>query len=192
MACSATKVPAEKPVPAIELYDGPMWQTLRKYAPQLLDWETGLPPLECCVLSGKHGFIGCKTKLMPYEARLSEQKAAYLMKRGPFEANDEFGRIKPGRGMGSSPYVVAGATQRVANWRPFPYTRVVIAAAEPYRLVFEVFSIAFQRKGLIAADAQLHVTQGGIGEQRGQLGEWLREAAAVTERNRTVVESDPD
>lgn len=168
MACSATKIETAKPVPAIELYDGPLWQTLRKYRPE----DRGA--LTVCVLSGKYGFINALSPIAPYESRLTEQRAAYLMSRGIHERNDRFGAIKRGTATGCTPFVEADAGGRLQSWRKLPYERVIIAAAEPYRLVLETFAIAFQREGLVAGDASLQYTSGGIGEQRGQLGQLLR------------------
>jgi Family of unknown function (DUF6884) len=162
MGCSATK--KEGRGPALDIYDGPLWQTLRVYL-------GAVPRGNVCVLSAKYGFTGALTRIQPYDARLSAQAADYLIARGIHERNDHFGRIKPGTATGPSPYVEANGTLRGdGKW---PYRTVIVAASGEYVRVFRHFRHAFVEAGLIEADAPVHTTTGGIGEQRAQLGFWL-------------------
>lgn len=169
IACSATKITYPRPRPAIEVYDGPMWQTLRTHKGE---------DACVCVLSGKHGFMNAGAYIRSYEARLSQERADYLIGKGIYANFDDWGKRR--RGMpGGTPWVEAGATGRLSAFRSTPYEYVIIAGADPYLRVFEAFGLAFQRDGLIAKHAISRFTHGGIGEQRGQLGEWLREAAKL-------------
>lgn len=62
LGCSATKVEAEKPLPAINLYDGLFFRVLRSFLrdyhwPVLRDYHWPVP-LSVAVLSAKYGIIG--------------------------------------------------------------------------------------------------------------------------------------
>lgn len=166
MACSATKI--ERPAPALELYDGPTWQTLRHH-------RGAIPTSNVLVLSGEYAFLGAGCTLAPYEARLTERKADFLIERGIHAHNTRFGAIKPGRMPGSSPFVEAGAGDRLIV-EPRPYRHVIACGAGDYGRVFESFLAGFKRDGLVDAGAMILRPAGGIGEQRGQLGQWLRQA----------------
>ncbi|RAS16050.1 DUF6884 domain-containing protein [Paraburkholderia bryophila] len=65
MACSATK--AAVPAPAIDLYRGVMYSTLRANAP-------GTRPV-VLILSAKHGFLSADQIIEPYEQRMTEARA---------------------------------------------------------------------------------------------------------------------
>jgi hypothetical protein len=161
MACSSTKRPTPKPVEAIDLYGGPLWQTLRMHMGDV-------PRINVSVLSGKFGFINGLTRIGPYEARLTETKADRLIERGVLAHNDHHGAIKPGRMPGTHALVEARGSSLV------PYRLVLIAGSGPYERVFDSFLQGFVERGLVATDAIAQKTHGGIGEQRQQLGEWLR------------------
>jgi hypothetical protein len=178
MSCSATKLkrgPEARPIPASRLYNGPLWQTLRTYIPDELNVREHNTTI--CVLSGKHGFGSAHSYIGDYEARLTEQKADYLIERGIYAPNDRFGAIKPNRIRGSSAYVEAGAGWQLRSYAYNPYARVIMVGAGPYMRVFESFLAGFKEADLVAADAVVLRAKGGIGEQRSQLGTWLREAA---------------
>jgi hypothetical protein len=166
MACSATKI--ERPAPALELYDGPTWQTLRHH-------RGAIPVSNVLVLSGEYAFIGAGCTLAPYEARLTERKADFLIDRGIHAHNTRFGAIKPGRMPGATPFVEAGAGCRLIV-EPRPYRHVIACGAGDYGRVFDSFLAGFKRDGLVDAGAMILRPFGGIGEQRGQLGQWLRQA----------------
>jgi hypothetical protein len=164
MPCSATKR-GEGRVPAFELYDGPLWQTLRTHIGRV-------PLANVCVLSGKHGFMHALDRIEPYEARLTPQKADYIIARGVAEPNDRIGTIKPGRMMGSNAIVDANGTLRC---RERPYRLVLMTGAGEYARVFEAFIAGFKECELVTDDAEIRRVRGGIGEQRQQLGQWLAE-----------------
>ncbi|OYW56801.1 MAG: hypothetical protein B7Y80_01580 [Hyphomicrobium sp. 32-62-53] len=166
MACSATKI--DRKAPAAELYDGPTWQTLRHH-------RGAIPLGNVFVLSGEYAFVSALATLAPYEARISERKADFLIAGGIHAHNTRFGAIKPGRMPGASPFVEAGAGGRLIL-EPRPYRHVIACGAGDYGRVFESFLAGFKRDGLVDASAITLRPAGGIGEQRGQLGQWLRQA----------------
>jgi hypothetical protein len=166
MPCSDTKLPhAAQPR---ELYLGPMWQTLRTH-------RGNLPWRNVFVLSGKYGFLYAEEFIQTYNERLTREKADYLIAGGIQHPNDHIGSI-PLAGSGTRP---------VDMLRPWqfrdrqPFSTVLVAGAGEYARVFRAYVSEAQRAGIISADADVHYVRGGIGEQRQQLGEWLREFNSV-------------
>ncbi len=74
LGCSATKVEAQGPLPAINLYDGPTFRVLRSY---LRDYRWP-SPLSVAVLSAKYGIIGGLSNITTYDQRMTPQRATEL------------------------------------------------------------------------------------------------------------------
>ncbi len=72
MACSQRKRPEPQPLPAIERYDGPAFQVLRKWQRA----QTAPAPLTALVLSAEFGLIPVTQPLPFYEHRLTPTEAA--------------------------------------------------------------------------------------------------------------------
>lgn len=167
MPCSGRKLDhAEQPR---KLYTGPMWQTLRTH-------RGALPWRNVFVLSGKFGFITAQTFIQTYDERLTAAKADHLIKGGIQAPNDHFGAC--GRfGAGTRP---ADVVRPYAYKDRPPFEKVISAGAGEYKRVFEAFIPQFKAEGIIAIDAPVLQVSGGIGEQRGQLGAWLRELSLAS------------
>jgi len=77
LGCSSTKVQVPGDLPAISMYDGPMFRVLRSY---LRDrrWPSSL---SVAVLSAKHGLIGGLTPISYYDARMTSERALQLHSR---------------------------------------------------------------------------------------------------------------
>jgi hypothetical protein len=173
MACSATKRPLPEgqcSMPLMEMYDGPMWQTLRT--------RLGERHARVVVLSGKFGIIGASAHWAPYEARISPQKADHLIRRGLLERQDWFGELPE---LTTSPLSdLKCPTTRINSpepFRPLPWQGVIVAAGGEYRRVFMALLRQLQQWGDLAPDAAILATRGGIGEQRSQLGAWVSQIA---------------
>lgn len=75
LACSATKRLEQRPMPAIERYDGPAWRVLRR----ALRERPGLrAELRVWALSAKWGLISEQFPVWPYDRRLSADGARDL------------------------------------------------------------------------------------------------------------------
>ncbi len=166
MACSGKKKPLTPGavLPLIDLYDGPMWQSLRTH----LAGRSA----HVVVLSGRYGFTSAYCHLPTYEAKLTSQKADHLIARGLEGRQDRFGELKdvldisplcamirPGFAMKSNP--------------DRAWAGVIAAGGGEYRRVFEYMIGAMKASGDIQPDAPVFMTRGGIGEQRSQLGKWI-------------------
>jgi hypothetical protein len=64
MACSAVKRTVDTPTPFVDVYDGPIWQQVRKH------W----PSSHIAVLSAKHGLLRPGEKIEPYDVQMTEQR----------------------------------------------------------------------------------------------------------------------
>jgi hypothetical protein len=71
LGCSETKVDVEGVLPAISLYDGPLYRVLRTYLREF-SWPESL---SVAVLSAKHGLIGGVTQIGNYNQRMTPIRA---------------------------------------------------------------------------------------------------------------------
>lgn len=74
VGCSATKVQASSPVPALTLYDGPSFRVIRTF---LRDFRWP-DRLSIAVLSAKYGLIGALNHIPNYNKRMTPNRAATL------------------------------------------------------------------------------------------------------------------
>lgn len=170
LACSGDKRPTPdgEQLAPIDLYTGAMYQVLKK-------WMPGLDKAEIRILSAKHGLITDEwPKITGYDERMSATKARHLIAGGIYDAFDGFGTFKRGHARGADP---------AGYLRPAPghvYREVFIAAGAEYRNVFRAWIPQMIAAGMIAPDAAIIETHGGIGEQRSQLGAWCRKISSAT------------
>ncbi len=69
--CSEAKRETEKPLPALEVYDGPYYRVLRKYLREY-QWPENV---SISTLSAKHGLIGVITDIRTYNMRMNRKQA---------------------------------------------------------------------------------------------------------------------
>lgn len=81
MACSAAKRPEAGLLPAIDRYDGPMWQTLRTTLAALPAARSaiGRDDLRIMVLSAAHGFIPATCEIADYDQRMTPDRMAAII-----------------------------------------------------------------------------------------------------------------
>lgn len=181
MACSATKRETvdQQALPLIELYDGPMWQTLRTH---LGDWfvpscDPRPAAYRIVVLSGRYGIVNAHAYCRTYEARLSAAKADALILAGLFERQTWFGELDGKNGLAPSPLSqMQCRTTSIKSPEPLkrvPWRAVIVAGGGDYRRVFLSLLTQLRAHGDLSPDAAVLVTRGGIGQQRAQLGAWV-------------------
>lgn len=76
LSCSATKRNDSGLLPALERYNGPMYQVLRSFLRQA-EWPA---PLSVAVLSAKYGLIGGLASIDTYDQRMTRDRSADLRK----------------------------------------------------------------------------------------------------------------
>lgn len=149
LACSDTK--GSEPALARDLYQGPLWQALRKHGK-----PDGMP--ELVVLSAKHGFVSGDRRLEPYEQEMTDERAAELLADVDAQA-DAVARSLP-----------EGVVPR----------DVYLAGGKTYRGIMEAVVARLIERGVVAKDASVNAADGkggkgaGIGRMREQLGEYLQ------------------
>ena len=74
ISCSQRKVRAPGLIPAIDLYDGPTYRTLRKF------WPDGHSPLnlDVVIISAKYGLLRCQQLIENYDQRMTMERAEEL------------------------------------------------------------------------------------------------------------------
>lgn len=148
LACSGTKAATSAPLPAADMYQGVMYQTLRQHRPDDAEGDQ----LTVLIVSAEHGLICESDAIEPYDRRMTPERADELVARG-FPDDLYFD----------------GPT----------FGRVRLAGGAEYRRVMRAYVAAMLEFGQIEPDAAIVEVSGGIGEQRHQLAEFLREAERV-------------
>jgi hypothetical protein len=67
LSCSKAKRQTERPLAAIDVYDGPAFRVLRKF----ISTSPMRRPLDVAILSAKYGFISPRTRILSYDQRMS-------------------------------------------------------------------------------------------------------------------------
>ncbi len=76
MPCGGMKHPSAEPMPALERYTGPMYQSLKA------SLASGAERPEIWILSAKYGLIAATTPIATYDERLTSEKAAAVIAAG--------------------------------------------------------------------------------------------------------------
>lgn len=123
MACSQRKRPAPSLLPAIERYDGPTFQVLRKF---LLERPSEAQWIDTFILSAKFGLIPANHPIPNYDCRMSQQRAQELQAK----VVHNFGKILQATSYNEL-FINLGQNywQALAGYERLmpPYTRVIIA-----------------------------------------------------------------
>ena len=104
------------------------------------------------ILSAKHGFISPTAEIEPYDQVMDKARADEML------ANLQ--------------------AQMKGGDFPKNIKDVLIVGGKEYQRVMRAAIAALQDEGIISQDATINATSGGIGEQRKQLGEYLRSIKA--------------
>lgn len=73
ISCSQRKVETAELMPAIDLYDGPVYRMLRK-----MYREGRLLSIDTLIISAKYGLIGCRERIYTYDQRITPERADEL------------------------------------------------------------------------------------------------------------------
>lgn len=176
LACSATKAHGHG-LPARELYDGPLWQTLRAADPH---------GLRACVafLSAKFGLGDAKAALPQYDAVLNARSAA-AMAAGGINAVHPAIRLSQktaagrARAIQSAPprFTARGTAQAMVNDLQQPFREVAVCGGRHYVAVAQAHVQELKAAGLIRPDAAVTIINDQIGFMRAQLKAWLAAGA---------------
>lgn len=163
LACSATKRQDDGYMPAIERYDGPLWQTVRSIP---LDRTV----TKIAVLSAHYGFIDSRSPIRNYDKRLTEDLADRMIAGGlstrwPRPPSPR----KPDNYGNHAGCEMASLTEHGDR----PFSEIAIVGGYIYLKVMRSFVIAFQERGYVAPGASVDEINAPIGMMRKQLRIWL-------------------
>lgn len=157
IACGAKKKEDGKAHSLYNLYEGPMWQTLRLNIGDI-------PKENVLVLSAHHGLSRSDKPSMAYDEQLTPKRADEIIGNGIKAEISSFLKGKE-------------------------FDSVIIAGSGEYRRVFYQIANLMKNRGDITPDAMIVETTGGIGEQRGQFGEYLNQVNQKPAKEANVPES---
>ena len=170
LMCSETK--KTTPDQAINLYDGPVYQSLRK-ALQELD-PKGHPRI--IILSAKYGWLHCNEKIAPYNERMSSERANMMIAGGiDTRLHDLTGENKPGVMPSDMTFIQVASNDSEKTFLGVgPYKDVLMVGGAAYQRVMNAAITQFKERGAIDPDASINDTVGqGIGAKRATLCAWL-------------------
>jgi hypothetical protein len=158
LACSSTKRRDRDWIPAIERYDGPLWQTLRACDPQ----RHGLAVM---ALSARYGFIAASKAIEHYDERLTPELAESLVNGTPF----------PGDKWRPAPI---NEVRDLQGNRRGPFNDICLVGGWLYVFTMREKLVRWQRNVMfaghsIATDARVTEINGPIGSMRRQLRQWV-------------------
>ncbi len=163
LACSATKKEGPRYLPAIDRYNGPLWQTLRVTDPK---GEMA----QAAFLSAHLGFRSARTPIEFYNISLTPQIAA-AMKAGNLGTRWPQQRTKT-RVMPSGEH----PGMHIASMTDFgrlPFRSVALAGGHRYIEIMQELLRLFRVGGYVEEHAPATVINGPIGKMRRDLREWL-------------------
>jgi len=164
LGCSATKTDAPGYVPAIERYNGPLWQTLRTVDP---DGKRAARAF----LSAEYGFGDADlTSIKDYNTRMTPERARHMIAGGL----DTRWPRPPNRKSADSWGMHAACTvDGMSRHRKAPFDDVALVGGELYLEVMRAFLALFVEAGHVKADARVTEINAPIGYMRQQLRAWL-------------------
>ncbi|CAB4165953.1 hypothetical protein UFOVP840_5 [uncultured Caudovirales phage] len=148
MSCSATKSHAAQPVPAVERYTGPVWQTYKAVDPR---GELA----RLTVLSAEHGWIGGQHPVASYNRKMDHLRGRELIDRG---LND------------SARLMLAG----LCHFGARPFSEVCIVGGHYYQAVAqELVRLAANELECFSPDVRIVEVCDQVGYMRQRLRAWL-------------------
>lgn len=150
-------------MPAIDRYDGPLWQTLRTTDPRGEMAQTAF-------LSAHLGFRAASAPIEIYSTQMTQQiaaamKAGNLGTRWPQQKTQR--RVMPS---GEHPGMhIASMT----DFGRYPFSSVALAGGHRYVEIMQELLRLFRIDGYVDEHAVVTVINGPIGEMRRDLRKWL-------------------
>lgn len=172
LACSATKRTDAGYMPAIERYNGPLWQTFKAARAEAA-------PIACAFLSALYGFGGEDRPIQDYNERMTPERARAFIAGGldtrwprppSWRHPDNYGM--------HAGCEIAGLTR----YRAQPFADVAIVGGGLYLEVMRAFVEQFRAAGHLTPAARVTEINAPIGYMRQQLRAWMRQGCEGQER----------
>lgn len=113
----------------------------------LRKWIAAANPPDVYIISAKHGLVHASTVIESYEQEMTQERAEALAEKGI----------------------------DVREFLAKSFNEVFIAGGARYRALAQTYVARLREAGFLAPNAEAYSTSGGIGEQRSQLGAYLRQ-----------------
>ena len=166
LACSATKTDSPGRIPALERYNGPLWQTLRTVDP-----DSSLASVAS--LSARYGFRDVRDPIADYNMRLTPSFAQTMIAGGVdarWPASPWARSRTPRMPIGDH----AGChISRITDYGDRPVTEVALVGGHLYLEVMRTLVIGFQQMRCVTLRASVIEINGPIGRMRQELRSWL-------------------
>lgn len=170
MACSATKRPDARYIPARLRYDGPLWRTLRTVDPDGTRADVAF-------LSAHYGFRDAETPIAHYDARLTPDLAERMIAGG---MTTRWPRPRHRNGPDNAGVHPGVEIASMARYGREPFGDVALVGGGLYLTVMRAMLEGFQRMECVHSDARVTIINGPIGRMRQDLRNWLSGADPVT------------
>lgn len=163
LACSATKEGGPRYMPAIDRYDGPLWQTLRVTDPNGEMAQTAF-------LSAYLGFRAASTPIEMYDIAMTPQLAA-AMRAG--NLGTRWPQQKTQRQVMPSGEHAGMHIASMTDYGRHPFSSIALAGGHRYIEIMKQLVRLFMIGGYVENHAVVTIINGPIGAMRRELREWL-------------------
>lgn len=163
LACSATKRQDDGYIPAIDRYNGPLWQTTRCCP---IDRSI----LKVAVLSARYGFIDARSPIENYDTRLTNTLADRMIDGG---ISMRWPRPPSPRKPDIYGNYATCEMVSLTNHGEHPFTEIAVVGGHIYLRVMRSFVAEFRGRGYVSSDAPISEINGPIGIMRRDLRAWI-------------------
>lgn len=163
LGCSSTKRPGPEWMPAIDRYNGPLWQTLRSTDPKGSLAKTAF-------LSARYGFGDATAPIQDYNLRLTQDLASRMIAGGVNTRWPRPPRPRDPDTFGDSAAIVITSMSKFGDE---PFEEVALVGGRIYLTVMRAFIPEFIRLRGILPGANIIEINNTIGLMRRELRGWL-------------------
>ncbi|PZR90865.1 MAG: hypothetical protein DI537_17465 [Stutzerimonas stutzeri] len=165
LGCSARKAPAAGWIPAIDRYDGPLWQTLRASEPTR-------NRIAVAFLSARYRFRDGSTPIENYNERMSADHADEMIAGGVNTRWPRPPRPRDPDTFGESPAVVITS---MSGFGDRPFNDIALVGGHLYLRVMRSFIPEFIRLKAMTEDVTITEINDTIGLMRRRMRQWIEE-----------------
>lgn len=163
LGCSSRKRSDPGWMPALDRYDGPLWQTLRVADPTRSKTTVAY-------LSARYGFGDATTPIEDYNLRLTPDLAARMIAGG---MNTRWPRPPRPRAPDTFGDSAAMSITSMSRFGDSPFEDVALVGGQIYLSVMRAFLIEFIRLGGVSPHATVTEINNTIGLMRRELRQWV-------------------
>lgn len=172
LACSGTKRPDPGYIPAVDRYNGPLWQTLRTIDPYGITAKVAF-------LSAHYGFREASTPIETYDARLTPDLAQRMIAGG---MTTRWPRPSSPRQPDTAGMHPGAEIASMSRYGRNPFCDVALVGGHLYLDVMRAFLKEFIRMKCVVETPRVVEINAPIGMMRRQMRQWLEGVTASGDR----------